>query len=110
MTRGAGGSEAAEESVAPEASVAPPPSSVAPTVQIAPQRAVILLPSTGQFDSRTWRIAGDLARRGHTVTVLARSGPGLPDVEAGPSGSRIIRVPVSAVDGLPSPLRAIARR
>jgi glycosyltransferase involved in cell wall biosynthesis len=79
-------------------------------VQIAPQRAVILLPSTGQFDSRTWRIAGDLARRGHTVTVLARSGRGLPDVEAGPSGSRIIRVPVSAVDGLPSPLRAIARR
>jgi glycosyltransferase involved in cell wall biosynthesis len=73
------------------------------------QRAVIVLPSTGAFDSRTWRIASSLAQRGHQVTVLARAGSGLPDDETGPLGYAIRRVPVDAVDGLPGPLRSIAR-
>ena len=75
-----------------------------------PQRATIVLPSSGAFDSRTWRIASALAARGHAVTVLARREAGLPDDEAHPSGYRIVRVPVSAEAGLPGPLRWVARR
>ncbi len=74
------------------------------------QRATLVLPSTGEFDSRAWRIASSLAARGHAVTMLARAGEGVPDREDHPNGYRIIRVPVSAIDGLPSPLRAIAGR
>jgi len=48
-------------------------------------------------------IATTLVARGHEVTVLARSGPGLAGDERVPGGYRIIRVPVSAVDGLPLP-------
>jgi glycosyltransferase involved in cell wall biosynthesis len=69
------------------------------------QRATIVLPSSGAFDSRAWRVASALAARGHTVTVLARREAGLPNEEAHPSGYRIIRVPVSAAAGLPGPLR-----
>ena len=68
-----------------------------------PQRALIVLPSTAEFDSRTWRIATALVARGHDVTVLARSGPGLARDERVADGYRIVRVPVSAVDGLPLP-------
>jgi glycosyltransferase involved in cell wall biosynthesis len=75
-----------------------------------PQRCVLVLPSTGEFDSRSWRIAGSLAARGHTVTVVARSAPGLPDDEMSTSGYRVLRVPVSASDGLPGPLRRLVRR
>ncbi len=75
-----------------------------------PQRATIVLPSSGAFDSRAWRIASALAARGHAVTVLARREPGLSDEEAHPSGYRIIRVPVSAEAGLPGPLRWVVRR
>ena len=75
-----------------------------------PQRASLVLPSSGAFDSRAWRIASALAARGHAVTVIARREPGLPDAEVHPAGYRIVRVPVSAVDGLPGPLRAVARR
>ena len=77
-----------------------------------PQRATLVLPSTAEFDSRTYRIAGSLAARGHEVTVLARMGPGLAAEEAHPAGYRIIRVPVDAIDGLPLPLalrRALRR-
>ncbi len=70
---------------------------------IVPQRALIVLPTTGEFDSRTYRIASALVARGHEVTVLARQGPGLPAAEDHPAGYRIVRVPVSAVDGLPLP-------
>jgi glycogen(starch) synthase len=77
---------------------------------VVPQRAVLVLPSTGEFDSRTWRIAGSLAARGHAVTVLARLGPGLTAAEVMPAGQRILRVPVDAVSGLPTPLRQIAHR
>jgi glycosyltransferase involved in cell wall biosynthesis len=72
------------------------------------QRATLVLPSSGAFDSRAWRIASALSGRGHEVTVLARSEPGLPDREDHPAGYRIIRVPVSAEAGLPGPLRALA--
>ena len=66
------------------------------TEGIVPQRCVLVLPSTGEFDSRTYRIATTLAARGHDVTVLARWGPGLPDEELQTAGYRIVRVPVSA--------------
>ena len=68
-----------------------------------PQRAAIVLPSTGEFDSRTYRIASALAARGHTVTVLARLGPGLDADERHPAGYRIRRVRATTVDGLPLP-------
>lgn len=75
-----------------------------------PQRCVLVLPSTGEFDSRSWRIAGTLAARGHEVTVVARAAPGLPIDERVAAGYRILRVPVSSADGLPGPLRRLARR
>jgi glycosyltransferase involved in cell wall biosynthesis len=65
------------------------------------QRLCLVLPSTGEFDSRTFRIASAAAARGHEVTVVARLGAGLPAEEMHPAGYRIIRVPVAAVDGLP---------
>ena len=68
-----------------------------------PQRALIVLPSTGEHDSRTWRIATALVARGHEVTVVGRLAPGLPRDLRDPAGYRIVRVPVSAVDGLPLP-------
>ena len=75
-----------------------------------PQRCVLVLPSTGEFDSRSWRIAGSLAARGHEVTVVARSASGLPIDERAVAGYRVLRVPVSAADGLPGPLRHLGRR
>ncbi len=83
----------------------PPPAAV-------PQRAVLVLPTTAEFDSRTYRIAGALVARGHDVTVLARWRPGLPEDERHPAGYRIRRVKVSAGAGLPLPAplyRAISR-
>ncbi len=69
------------------------------------QRATIVLPTSGAFDSRAWRIAGGLARRGHVVTVLARSEAGLPEREDAAAGYRVVRVPVSALDGMPTLVR-----
>ncbi|HEV8281638.1 MAG TPA: glycosyltransferase [Candidatus Limnocylindrales bacterium] len=71
--------------------------------QIVPQRAVLVLPTTAEFDSRTYRIASALVARGHTVTVLARLRAGLPATEDHPSGYRIVRVPVAAIEGAPVP-------
>lgn len=90
---------AAPSGTAEPAAVRPAKAADAPV----PQRALIVLPSTGEFDSRTWRIATALVARGHQVTVLARSAPGLSRDERVPGGYRIVRVPVSAVDGLPLP-------
>jgi len=73
-----------------------------------PQRLTIVLPSTGAFDSRTWRIARSLSGRGHAITVVARGGDGLPERED-VDGIRFIRVPVAAIDGLPGPIRALVR-
>jgi glycogen(starch) synthase len=72
-----------------------------------PQRCVIVVPSTAEFDSRTYRIASTLVGRGHDVTVVARLAPGLPTDERHPAGYRILRVPVSATAGLPWPLRGV---
>ena len=63
---------------------------------IVPQRCVLVLPSTGEFDSRTYRIATTLAARGHDVTVLARQGRGCPTRSCAIGPYRIVRVPVSA--------------
>jgi len=69
--------------------------------EIVPQRCVLVLPSTGEFDSRTYRIARTLHERGHHVTVLARWKPGLPREEVHPVGYPILRVEATAIDGLP---------
>lgn len=66
-----------------------------------PQRAVLVLPTTAEFDSRTYRIASALVARGHEVFVLGRQAPGLPEDEVHPAGYRIIRVPVAAMAGVP---------
>jgi glycosyltransferase involved in cell wall biosynthesis len=71
--------------------------------EIVPQRCVVVLPSTGEFDSRTYRIARTLHERGHRVTVLARWKPGLAREETHPVGYPIVRVEATAVDGLPFP-------
>jgi glycosyltransferase involved in cell wall biosynthesis len=77
---------------------------------VEPQRCTIVVPSTGVFDSRTWRIASTLAARGHSVAVVGRLEPGLTAQEDHPGGYRIVRVPVSAEAGLPGPIRAVAGR
>lgn len=80
------------------------------------QRLVLVLPSTGEFDSRTYRIATSALARGHEVTVLARWKDGLPVEERHPTGYRVVRVRASAIDGLPFPMlraplaRWLARR
>ena len=71
--------------------------------EIVPQRCVIVLPSTGEFDSRTYRIARTLHERGHEVTVLARWKPGLARREVHEVGYPIVRVETTALDGLPFP-------
>lgn len=76
-----------------------------------PQRAVIVLPSTGEFDSRTYRIATTLVSRGHEVTVLARRLSGTAEAEDHPAGYRILRVEATTADGLPFPrVRGAVRR
>jgi glycosyltransferase involved in cell wall biosynthesis len=82
---------------------------------VVPQRLVIVVPTTAEFDSRTYRIASALAARGHAVTVMGRLKPGLAAEELHPAGYRIRRVPVSAIEGLPFPgllrrLRTAVRR
>jgi glycosyltransferase involved in cell wall biosynthesis len=74
-----------------------------PSTPIVRQRAVLVLPTTAEFDSRTYRIASALTARGHEVTVLGRLRAGLPADERHPSGYRIVRVPYAAIDGLPLP-------
>jgi glycosyltransferase involved in cell wall biosynthesis len=69
--------------------------------EIVPQRCVVVLPSTGEFDSRTYRIARTLHERGHEVTVLARWKPGLARREVHEAGYPIVRVETTALDGLP---------
>jgi glycosyltransferase involved in cell wall biosynthesis len=82
--------------VAEEPRIAPPPG-------VEPQHLVLVLPSTGEFDSRTYRIATTCLARGHRVTVLARWKPGLPRDASDPTGYRIVRVEASTIDGLPFP-------
>ena len=74
-----------------------------PAIAPVPQRLVLVLPSSGEFDSRTYRIATTAVARGHQVTVLARWRAGLPLEEVHPAGYRIVRVAASSIDGLPFP-------
>ncbi|HEV8280432.1 MAG TPA: glycosyltransferase family 4 protein [Candidatus Limnocylindrales bacterium] len=68
---------------------------------IVPQHLVLVLPSTGEFDSRTYRIATSCITRGHTVTVMARHKAELPWREDDPAGFTLIRVLATAEDGMP---------
>ncbi len=77
----------------------PPPADGRPPIE--PQHLVLVLPSTGEFDSRSYRIARELIGRGHRVTMLARWKAGLAEEELHPAGYRIIRVHASAADGVP---------
>ena len=70
----------------------PTPAAAAPPADVVPQHLVLMLPSTGEFDSRTYRIATTCIARGHTVTVVARHKPGLPWREEHPAGFTLIRV------------------
>ena len=74
-----------------------------PDGAVVPQHLVLILPSTGEFDSRSYRIARELLGRGHRVTMVARWQRGLATEELDPIGYRIIRVPVSTEAGLPFP-------
>jgi glycosyltransferase involved in cell wall biosynthesis len=73
-----------------------------------PQRLLLVLPSTGEFDSRTYRIATAAVARGHTVTVLARWKAGVEEREIDPAGYEIIRIRTDAGAALPG--RDLARR
>ena len=75
---------------------------------VEPQRLLLVLPSTAEFDSRTYRIASAARARGHHVTVLARWKPGLPEREVDPAGYEIIRVRADPGEALPG--RAFVRR
>jgi glycosyltransferase involved in cell wall biosynthesis len=68
---------------------------------VTPQHLVLVLATTGEFDSRTYRIASGVVARGHRVTVMARWRVGLPEDEWHPAGYRIRRIRVSARNGLP---------
>jgi glycosyltransferase involved in cell wall biosynthesis len=74
-----------------------------------PQRLVVVAASPAVFDSRLDRYARTAAERGHEVTVVALSRPGLPVDEVDPSGFRTLRLDVRAIDGLPAG-RGLRRR
>lgn len=76
--------------------------------RVVPQRLVLVLATTAEYDSRTYRIASTAARRGHDVTVIARLGPGLPTEERHPAGYRIVRVPADPWAAIPG--GSLARR
>jgi glycosyltransferase involved in cell wall biosynthesis len=87
----------------------------ASTGHVVPQRLILVLPSTGEFDSRTYRIATTCIARGHSVTVIARHKAGLPWREEDPAGFTLIRVLATAEDGMPfrrlvRAARVVARR
>ncbi len=82
---------------------------VAPAVPdaVVPQHLVLVLPTTGEFDSRTYRIATTCVARGHKVTVVSRHKGDLPWREDNPAGFTLIRVRATAEDGMP--LRGVVR-
>lgn len=85
-----------------------PGTASAPAPAPVPQRLLLVLPSTGEFDSRTYRIATAAIARGHSVTVLARWKAGLPEREIDPAGYEIIRIRTDPGEALPG--RDAARR
>jgi glycosyltransferase involved in cell wall biosynthesis len=85
------------------------PIGIDPAPGVVRQRVTIVLASSGAFDSRTRRIAGALAGRGHDVLIIARAEAGLPAWES-IGGARLVRVAAgAAVSPLPSGLRGPAR-
>ena len=84
-----------------EAAIAPVAGAPIDARAVVPQRLVIVLPTSGEFDSRTYRIASACVARGHDVTVLARADGMASSEDRHPSGYRIVRVPVDPVDALP---------
>ena len=77
--------------------------------QPVPQHLVLVTPTTGEFDSRSYRIARACIERGHRVTVVARWRDGLPFEETHPVGFRLLRVRAAPVDALPGWLAGAAR-
>ncbi|HET9436061.1 MAG TPA: glycosyltransferase [Candidatus Limnocylindrales bacterium] len=74
------------------------------------QRVTFVLPSSGEFDSRTRRMATSLAERGHDVLVIARQEPGLPEVEPLAPGAILRRVDAgAAVPATPADARGPGR-
>ena len=86
-----------EVSTAPAATTAPAPA----PLDIVPQHLVLVLPTTGEFDSRTYRVASTVLARGHRVTVVSRHKAGLAWDEPHPAGFPIVRVLATAEDGMP---------
>lgn len=74
-----------------------------------PQRLAIVVPTTAEHDSRSARIAGSLAARGHQVTIHARAGRDAPPGETQVDGYRIVRVATGPTRALPLPARIIDR-
>ena len=84
------------------AEAVPAATSATPVPQgVVPQHLLLVLPSTGEFDSRSYRIATAMMTRGHKVTMLARWKAGLAEREQHPAGYEIIRVHASTADGIP---------
>lgn len=77
--------------------------------QVEPQSALIVVPTTARFDSRTHRIAAGLAARGHQVTVLARSRSDPTEDLVVPAGYRIVRVVTADHGGGPARAGAAGR-
>ena len=93
-----------------EVTVAEPATKAAPAsvlADIVPQHLVLVLPTTGEFDSRTYRVASTVLARGHRVTVVSRHKAGLAWEEQHPAGFPIVRVLATAEDGMP--FRSVVR-
>ena len=91
---------------------------VVPPMAVVPQHLVLALPTTGEFDSRTYRIARACVERGHRVTVIARWRAGLASDETHSLGFRVLRYATPSPFGAPGEsgtgrggrVRAVARR
>ncbi len=78
-------------------------------------RTCFVTANTFEYDSRTLRAAQALAGDGHTVTVVALAGPGLPAEEMLDGGIRLVRPPLdrrisAAFRPLPTALRGVLAR
>jgi len=80
-------------------------SSTSPGAGPVAQRIVFVLPGDGMHDSRTHRLAADLAARGHEVRVIARASAQQPASGELVAGVPVERVPAEPAEGLPLPGR-----